>query len=47
VADNERRLLGIFTGRDAVCRVLAKSLDPANLGASDLDQCFCAAIRRC
>jgi len=29
VADGERRLLGIFTGRDAVCRMLAKGLDAA------------------
>jgi len=29
IADSERRLLGIFTGRDAVCRVLAELRDPA------------------
>ena len=29
VADRERHLLGIFTGRDAVCRVLAEGLDAA------------------
>lgn len=29
VADSDRRLKGIFTGRDAVCRVLAEGLDPA------------------
>ena len=29
VTDEDRRLLGIFTGRDAVCRVLAEGKDPA------------------
>lgn len=29
VIDRENRLLGIFTGRDAVCRVLAEGKDPA------------------
>jgi CBS domain-containing protein len=29
VTDKENRLLGIFTGRDAVCRVLAECKDPA------------------
>lgn len=29
VTDREKRLLGIFTGRDAVCRVLAQGRDPA------------------
>jgi CBS domain-containing protein len=35
VVDEQRRLVGIFTGRDAVCRVLAVGLDPAKtqLGA--------------
>lgn len=28
VAQDDRRLLGIFTGRDAVCRVLAEARDP-------------------
>lgn len=28
VADRQRRLKGIFTGRDAVCRVLAEARDP-------------------
>jgi CBS domain-containing protein len=28
VTDREKRLLGIFTGRDAVCRVLAEGKDP-------------------
>jgi CBS domain-containing protein len=28
VTDEEARLLGIFTGRDAVCRVLAEAKDP-------------------
>jgi CBS domain-containing protein len=29
VTDKEDRLVGIFTGRDAVCRVLAEGKDPA------------------
>jgi len=29
VTDSSRRLVGIFTGRDAVCRVLAEGKDPA------------------
>ena len=29
VTENEGRLVGIFTGRDAVCRVLAEGRDPA------------------
>lgn len=29
VTDKDHRLLGIFTGRDAVCRVLAEGKDPA------------------
>ena len=29
VTDDHHRLLGIFTGRDAVCRVLAEGRDPA------------------
>lgn len=29
VAEGDARLVGIFTGRDAVARVLAKGLDPA------------------
>jgi CBS domain-containing protein len=29
VTDREDRLIGIFTGRDAVCRVLAEGKDPA------------------
>ena len=29
VTDADDRLVGIFTGRDAVCRVLAEGLDPA------------------
>ncbi len=29
VTDGEARLVGIFTGRDAVCRVLAEGRDPA------------------
>ena len=31
VTDGDGRLRGIFTGRDAVCRVLAAGLDPAQL----------------
>jgi CBS domain-containing protein len=30
VAENRRQLIGIFTGRDAVCRVLAEGKDIAN-----------------
>ena len=30
VAKSDRHLLGIFTGRDAVCRVLAEGRDPAH-----------------
>jgi CBS domain-containing protein len=29
VTDDEERLVGVFTGRDAVCRVLALRRDPA------------------
>jgi CBS domain-containing protein len=29
VTDRDDRLMGIFTGRDAVCRVLAEGKDPA------------------
>jgi CBS domain-containing protein len=29
VTDRDERLIGIFTGRDAVCRVLAEGKDPA------------------
>jgi CBS domain-containing protein len=29
VTDDSRRVLGIFTGRDAVCRMLAEARDPA------------------
>ncbi|BBK30502.1 hypothetical protein STHU_11360 [Allostella humosa] len=36
VADGERRLLGIFTGRDAVCRVLADGLSPADAVLADV-----------
>ena len=31
VTDKDRHLLGIFTGRDAVCRVLAEGNDPEKL----------------
>jgi CBS domain-containing protein len=30
VTDDQRRLLGIFTGRDAVCRVLAEGKSPSH-----------------
>jgi CBS domain-containing protein len=30
VTDSDRRLVGIFTGRDAVCRVLAEGRTPAD-----------------
>jgi CBS domain-containing protein len=30
VTVDDRRLVGIFTGRDAVCRVLAPARDPAS-----------------
>ena len=30
VTDGDRRLVGIFTGRDAVCRVLAEGRSPAD-----------------
>lgn len=29
ITEGDRRLVGIFTGRDAVCRVLAEGRDPA------------------
>jgi CBS domain-containing protein len=36
VTDKERHLLGIFTGRDAVCRVLAEGKDPARTRLSEV-----------
>ena len=36
VADADRRLLGIFTGRDAVCRVLAEAKDAARVTLGDV-----------
>jgi CBS domain-containing protein len=36
VVDAEARLLGIFTGRDAVGRVLAGGLDPSTLTLADV-----------
>ncbi|HXZ00431.1 MAG TPA: CBS domain-containing protein [Stellaceae bacterium] len=36
VTDRENRLLGIFTGRDAVCRVLAEGKDPAETTLSEV-----------
>lgn len=35
VVDDEARLIGIFTGRDAVCRVLATGRDPARTGLAE------------
>lgn len=36
VTDKERHLFGIFTGRDAVCRVLAEGKDPAKTRLSEV-----------
>ncbi len=36
VTDKDRHLLGIFTGRDAVCRVLAEGRDPAKTRLSEV-----------
>jgi len=36
VADADRRLVGIFTGRDAVWRVLAEGLDPDSTKLADV-----------
>jgi CBS domain-containing protein len=36
VADRERHLVGIFTGRDAVARVLAEGKDPARTYLGDV-----------
>ena len=36
VADEGKRLRGIFTGRDAVCRVLAEGRSPARTKLSDV-----------
>lgn len=36
VTDREHKLVGIFTGRDAVCRVLAEGKDPAHTKLSDV-----------
>src|SRR6185437_7337694 len=36
VAEEDRKLLGIFTGRDAVCRVLAEARDPRATRLSDV-----------
>ena len=36
ITDKERHLLGIFTGRDAVCRVLAEGKDPAKTRLSEV-----------
>lgn len=36
VMDRDDRLVGIFTGRDAVCRVLAEGKDPAETILADV-----------
>ncbi len=36
VADAEQNLLGIFTGRDAICRMLAECRDPATTRLADV-----------
>lgn len=36
VNDRQHRLVGIFTGRDAVCRVLAEGKDPVATKLSDV-----------
>ncbi len=36
VTDKDRHLLGIFTGRDAVCRILAEGKDPAKTRLSEV-----------
>jgi CBS domain-containing protein len=36
VTDRDDRLVGIFTGRDAVCRVLAEGKDPAETILADV-----------
>ena len=36
IAGEDRRLLGIFTGRDAVCRVLAEGKHPAKITLAEV-----------
>ncbi len=36
VTEGDRKLVGIFTGRDAVCRVLAEGKDPAVTALADV-----------
>ena len=36
VTDEAQRLVGIFTGRDAICRVLAEGRDPASTRLADV-----------
>jgi CBS domain-containing protein len=36
VIEGDRKLVGIFTGRDAVCRVLAEGKDPAKTALGDV-----------
>ena len=39
VAETEGQLVGIFTGRDAVCRVVAQGKDPASTTLADVMTC--------
>jgi CBS domain-containing protein len=39
VTEGDGKLLGIFTGRDAVCRVLAEAKDPAKTPLSEVMTC--------
>ena len=36
VVDGDNHLVGIFTGRDAVCRVMAESMDPTKTKLADV-----------
>lgn len=36
VTEGDRKLVGIFTGRDAVCRVLAEGKDPAKTSLAEV-----------
>ncbi|MBL8661505.1 MAG: CBS domain-containing protein [Candidatus Odyssella sp.] len=36
VTEGDRKLVGIFTGRDAVCRVLAEGKDPVGTALADV-----------
>lgn len=46
VANRGRKLLGIFTGRDAVCRVLAEGKDPAKVTLGEVMTCEPACLKR-